>query len=466
MRSLYDDIAGDVPAKAAVVTRGHEYSYAELLERIARFAGDLQVKGAAPGERVGIMDLSGIDFLGALYACVKIGATAVPLPKDEPARARAAMDAAGVRIVLKEYPTALSLSRCEHRPEAMVIFTSGTTSEGRKGVILGNEGISTTARFMNRAMGVDSSIRECVYAPLDHAFAFGRCHAVLMARGTILLADDQRSFEPLFAALEAPGTNALSTVPSVLASLLKIGRRRFQSAGAGLRWIQTGAMRFDRSFRNDLCESFPDARIYLHYGLSEAMRATFMELQSTPTKRHTEGRPADGVEICVLGENGEQLGPSTVGTIAIRGRNLALGYLNAAAWRAASRGGWFVTADRGMIDEDGYLVFIGRADDVINTNGHIVHPDEIEGYLHGLLSPRNFSVVGVPDPRSIKDKIIALAIEGAAAVSAMDVARAMSGAPDFMIPRVIVPIERFPRTRSGKVIRAQLSEQIERQLRR
>jgi len=258
----------------------------------------------------------------------------------------------------------------------------------------------------------------------------------------------------------ARNASALSTAPSVLATLLRISRKRFETAGAGLRWIQTGAMRFGRSFREQLCDAFPGARIYLHYGLSEAMRVTFMELQSEVGKRHTEGRPSAGVEIAILGEAGERLGPGREGTIAIRGRNVALGYLNEDAWRASCRDGWFVTADRGSVDEDGYLVFAGRSDDVINANGNIVHPDEIEARLHGLLAKRAFAVLGIPDPRDVKDKIIVLAIEGRAECTAEDVARGMQGAPDFMIPRIVISLERLPRTASGKVSRAQLAKEL------
>ena len=459
--NLYLDLPRDCGDATAIAHRGREIPYGEFFESIDRFAAHIRARGVPIAGRVGIVGLEGPDLLAAIYGCAKVGAVSVPLPRGDPARNEAALEAARARLVLSECPDSLpEASDVAAHPEAMVIFTSGTTSEGRKGVILGHEGISSTAAFMNKAMGVDASIRECVFAPLDHAFGFGRCHAVLMTRGTLLLQEERLGFEPLFESLAAPGTNALSTVPSVLATLLRLSRKRFETAGAGLRWVQTGAMRFDRSFRDTLCEAFPNARIYLHYGLSEAMRVTFMELHGEAGKRHTEGRPSAGVEIAILGESGERLGPGREGTIAIRGRNLALGYLNEDAWRASCRDGWFVTADRGSLDEDGYLVFAGRSDDVINANGNMVHPDEIEARLHRLLAKRAFSVLGMPDPRGVKDKIVVLAIEGRAECTAEDIAREMEGAADFMIPRIVISLERLPRTASGKVSRAQLAKEL------
>jgi long-chain acyl-CoA synthetase len=459
-RNLYLDLPQNAPHSIAILERGRPTTFEELFSHIDRYARYLCAQGVTGRDRVGILGLTTLEYLAAVYACARIGAAAVPLPAEDPVRIKAAREAARVRLVVEQpVPDVHATVISSHNPEAMVIFTSGTTSEGRKGVILGHEGISSTAAFMNRAMNVDKSIRECVYAPLDHAFAFGRCHAVLMTGGTLMLEAERRGFEPLFDALSS-GANALSTVPSMLATLLRLSEGRLKAAGAGLRWIQTGAMRFDRAFRDQLCRVFPGARIFLHYGLSEAMRVTFIELHETPLKRHTEGQPADGVEIAILDENGERLGPGSEGRIAVRGRNLALGYVDNEAWQRCLRDGWFVTADRGSLDEDGYLVFAGRSDDVINVNGNLVHPDEIESRLFGFLGRHNFSVVGVSDPRNVKDKVVVLAVEGDPGIGLEEIVEAMAGTVDYMIPHRLVKLERLPRTASGKVSRAMLAKEL------
>lgn len=457
MKTLYSELYRASAAKTAAMWRGRSYSYAEFFERIEDYASHFQQQGVRVGDRIGIPAGHRVDYLAAVYACSRIGAVAVPFAPQDRQRAEGALQAAGVRLVAEHEPERGARSVEGITEAAMVIFTSGTTSEGRKGVILGQAGISGTASFMNRAMRVDQSIRECVFAPLDHAFAFGRCHAVLSIGGTLLLENESGGFEQFFSSLAE--ANALSTVPSILATLLRISRRRLELAGGGVRWIQTGAMRFDLSFREGLCDVFPAARIFLHYGLSEAMRVTFLDVHNEAHKRHTEGRPAEGVEIAILDEEGKPLPAGTEGRIAVRGRNLALGYIDAAAWQKVCRDGWFVTADRGKLDEDGYLVFSGRADDVINANGHIVHPDEIESRLHRLLRNRAFSVVGVPDPRGIKDKVIVLAVEGDAP-SVEAIAAAMGNVPDFMIPRIVVAVDRLPTTATGKVIRAKLAADL------
>lgn len=461
MRNLYQDISTCIPNKTAIIYDDKEVSYKEFLAIIDRFAGLLIEKGAQMGERVALIGLNRLNFLAAVYGCFKVGVVAVPLDADDQVRAQAAMQNAKVRIVIDRLPETSVDSCVQNTQEAMIIFTSGTTSEGRKGVILGHEGIGSTADFMNSAMAVDSSIIECVYAPLDHAFAFGRCHAVLMAQGTLHLGKDPLiGYDSLFVALNRYQCNSLGIVPSVLSSLMKVAPKRFVEAAQELRWIQTGAMRFDKKFRDLLCESLPNCRIFLHYGLSEAMRATFFDLSSMINKRNTEGKAAEGVEIGIFGENGEMLGPDEEGIIAVLGRNLALGYTDQKLWQASYRDGWFFSSDRGKLDKDGYLIFVGRDDDVINTNGILVHPDEIETRLEALFPTQAFSVVGVDDPKGIRDKVIVLCVEGKTNVTITDVALILANSEQYMIPAQLRCVETLPRTHSGKVMRRKLASDL------
>jgi acyl-coenzyme A synthetase/AMP-(fatty) acid ligase len=462
--NLYAELPKEALSKTAVIFDGVSYSYASFFERIDSFAASICSRSAEPADRVGVSGLSRLDCLAAMYACAKTGTVYVPISTD-PQRAEAASRAADIRLRIegtaKHSHGHVEPASC---PEAMIIFTSGTTSSSRKGVIVGHDNISSTARFMNERMQVDGDIRECVFAPVDHAFAIGRCHAVLVAGGTLLLGTDKLGVESLFDAFLKHGANALSAPPSVLVTLLGTSPERFRSA-ARLRWLQTGAMRFDPTFRESLCRMFPETGIFTHYGLSEAMRATFLDVQGSPEKIHTEGRAADGVEIGIFNERRERLPAGADGIIGIKGRNVCLGYVDTEQWRTTYEDGWFFTSDRGLLDEDGYLVFLGRADDAVNVNGFIVHPDEIESRLAPLFPTQAFSVVGVPDPAGLKDSIVVLCIEGAVSVSPDQIRSALDGAEKFMVPKNIIAMQQLPRTHTGKVMRAQLSRMVYVQLR-
>lgn len=423
MGTLYDDLKPPALSKVALIYEERPFSYSQFLSLIDEHAARLS--GVAPGQCVPIGSLEKPDFLAALYACFKIGAVAVPTGEPDPAWRG-------------------------NGSEALIIFTSGTTG-ARKGVILGHEGISGTAAFMNKAMGVDASIREYVFAPLDHAFGFGRAHAVLKAGGTVFLGGKTANYQWLFSALEEHACNALSVVPSVLASLIKIGGQRLKEVGKGVRWVQTGAMRLDRAYRDQLCDVFPDAKICLHYGLSEAMRTTFFDMKAQPDKRHTEGPAADGVEIGIFSPEGERLSPGKEGIIRIRGRNLAIGYTDKALWNSCFRDGWFITSDVGVLDPDGHLIFVGRSDDVIKVNGYLVHPNEIESRLEPLLRGRSCCVVGMPD--DIKDHVLVLCLEGQPSVALSDIAGVFANDQSHMIPSRIVHVDHLPKTGTGKIVR-------------
>jgi acyl-CoA synthetase (AMP-forming)/AMP-acid ligase II len=448
--------------KAAIVVDGAILTYSDLHDAVDAVAAKLQTLGLQPGARVGITGLGPGDLLVAVYGCLGHDLTAVPITGGDADRNAAALDAAGVEAMIDGSLDPMTIVGPSHtrQPEvAMIVHTSGTTAASRKGVLIGHASIGATCAFMNRAMALESDVVEVVFAPLDHAFGLGRCHSVLSVGGTVLLSTGLRLGD-LFTWLE-DGATALSTTPSTLAALLTRRPTEFGEAAQSIRWLQTGAMRFDKSLRDQLCDLLPNAGIFAHYGLSEAMRTTFMDLQAHPDKRHTEGPAADGVLIEIRDPaTGSALPLGEEGAIAVSGSNLCLGYTDDALWQAACVDGWYVTNDLGRLDEDGYLVFAGRSDDVINANGNIVHPDEIESRLAALLGATPFSVVGVADPDGVRDAVVVLCVEGDDPPALRDVRAAMKTAPDFMTPKHVVRVAQIPRTGTGKVSRARLAAEV------
>ena len=171
-------------------------------------------------------------------------------------------------------------SETRDHDEALIIFTSGTTSSKLKGGQVKHSGIASACDHMNTMMQMDQSIRELVFASLDHAYGLGRCHSVLRSGGTIVLPRVVSLTRELVKLVKKHNCNALSTPPSVLSSILRLSSDEIDLLSSRICRIQTGAMRFDISFRKRLLSEFPKTRIFLHYGLSEAMRVTFFELNA------------------------------------------------------------------------------------------------------------------------------------------------------------------------------------------
>lgn len=441
--------------KIAIVEGNVATTYQELRRSIDGYAAKLD-QGTQAGDVVGVQCQSKTQTLAALYACFRTGRTAVCLQKPNREEAEYTVADAGISAILNENESLEvpeAAAHKGHHDPAVIIYTSGTTASFRKGVLISHHCIGNAASFMNGAMEVTDEINEILVAPIDHLYGLGRCHSVLSAGGTPTLTG---SFVTVLDTLARDG-NSLGIVPSVIATLLRDHERRFQEAGRNLRWMQTGAMRLEQDYRQKLLEVFPEAKICMHYGLTEIMRATFLHLREEQTKMHTEGRPRPGVNIEIQDDAGVALPPGNEGEIWISGGALAMGYTRDEVWQERIRNGWYRTGDIGQFDDDGYLIFQGRSDDIVNVNGYLVHPAEVESHLSELTGTP-ICVVAAPDPRGARDTVLVLCVEGATEIGKREVIAHMSGAEKHMIPEYVKSVPKFPRTGTGKIRRKELSK--------
>jgi long-chain acyl-CoA synthetase len=442
-------------------------TYSEFRDLIDAFAARLAT-GTQYGQRIGIRSNSSINGLAALYACFRIGRTGVFLPVRDPislsqivgdARLNAVIDEVGDSPPLSSLRTTGTNQQqqritAEGADPCIIIYTSGTTANLRKGVLVSHSSIAQCAAFMNEAMAVTEEINEVLLAPIDHLYGFGRCHAVLASGGTLTLPIERLDFG-IFDALER-GCNALAVVPSILAAIIDVGEESLRRIGGQIRWIQTGAMRLDEKYRRKLLDIFPNARICLHYGLTELMRATFLDLRAHPDKIHTEGKPRPGVSLEIRDDSGRALPPGIEGEIWLSGSGLAMGYTDSISWQSRLRDGWYRTSDIGLLDESGYLIFRGRNDDILKVKGHLVHPAEVEQRLSALITTP-YCVVGVNDPIGIRGMVLALCVESDHAIERHRILAHMCAAEAHLIPEYVFAIPKFPRTASGKIKRGELS---------
>lgn len=181
------------------------------------------------------------------------------------------------------------------------------------------------------------------------------------------------------------------------------------------------------------------------------------------------GKPSPGFDVRVIDEHGNEVPDGQEGDIAVRiapARPVGLfeRYLNDERANAvAFRGDWYVTGDRAVRDDDGYLWFVARSDDVIKTSGYRVGPFEVESALLEHPAVAESAVVGVPDER-IGQRIKAFVvlkpgIEGTAAmITALQDHCKQITAP-YKYPREIVFVTELPKTVSGKIRRNELRRQ-------
>ena len=270
---------------------------------------------------------------------------------------------------------------------AQVTFTSGT--EGKpKGIVLSYANLADAAQRIIDQMALTADVCEYIGVPVTHSFGMARVRAISAVGGRSYL--PERGFDPgeLSRMLEAGEVNSLSVVPTLLRILLQkpelIGR-----AGEKLSWMEIGSQYMTAAEKRAVRDLFPNARIVQHYGLTEASRSTFLQISDAP----------DAVLESVGHAVGKtEVGISPDGLIQIRGPHVAKWRIEGDHLKALSGpDGWLVTSDLGH-QEDGYLYFDGRADDLINSGGVKINPELLEARISKLLHKVGKVVVAkVPD---------------------------------------------------------------------
>lgn len=452
-----------------IETRDATISTSELLDRIDACARLLE---QTRHRFIGVEASDPVAFLVGMYACSKAGRVCVPVSAKDPVRTDFINSTLALDLIVDGLEARRQPRDADEQAKAtgdfdpevvarstVLLFTSGTTSNASKGVFMSGEGIAFICQRMNEAMGVDHTAREYVLAGIDHAFGFGRCHSVLSAGGQVILPNTLELRE-LIGQFEARGCNGLAVVPSLLSVMLDQFGDLSVEPFPSLAYVQTGAMRFSADHRRKMASS-ARIRTYLHYGLTEAMRATFLDMQRHPDKLHSEGRPFQGVELSIQDANGQILPSGATGEVCLRGASLALGYTDGERWRRVMRDGWFHTGDIGHVDADGFLVYEGRSADAMNINGNLIYPDDVEARLKSLFGNTPFTVFGLADPRGIKDDLLYIAYEGPdGLVTHADCVSHLRQLGFGATPDGLVAVAQLPRNRTGKVQRFLLRQQV------
>jgi acyl-coenzyme A synthetase/AMP-(fatty) acid ligase len=208
-----------------------------------------------------------------------------------------------------------------------------------------------------------------------------------------------------------------------------------------------------------LREIFPHALIYKMYGLTECKRVSYLEPELLDTKPGSVGKAIPGTEVLLLTTDGQPVPTGETGILHVRGPHVMLGYWNLPdlSARVLKPGRWpgervLCTQDYFRMDDEGYLYFVGRSDDIIKSRGEKVSPVEVENAMLALDGIREVAVVGVPDELLGQAVRAYVVLQPGCAMSGGQVrAKCMALMENFMVPQQIVLCTDLPRTANGKV---------------
>ncbi|MEY3201468.1 MAG: hypothetical protein RIR70_1018 [Pseudomonadota bacterium] len=352
---------------------------------------------------------------------------------------------------------------------AAILYTSGSTGRPR-GVMLTHRNMLCGAHSV--AQYLENTAEDSLLAVLPLSFDAGFSQlttAFLVGARVVLL--NYLLPRDVITLLEGDTITGITAVPPIWMQLAHLDWSA--RAKAHLRYIASTGGKMPRELVSALQSRLPKTRITLMYGLTEAFRSTWLPPEELATRPDSIGRAIPNTEILVLREDGTPCGVNEPGELVHRGAQVALGYWNdpqktAERFRPLPRAAGEVrdeiavfSGDTVRRDEDGFLYFIGRRDEMIKTSGYRVSPTEVEEVLYAAPAVMEAAVFGVPHP-SLGEAIVGVvAAKAGAVIDEHALLRATREAlPGFMVPlRLIELAAPLPRNANGKLDRLLLAQE-------
>jgi acyl-CoA ligase (AMP-forming) (exosortase A-associated) len=324
-------------------------------------------------------------------------------------------------------------------------------------------GARSVAEYLNCAPA------DRVLAVLSFSFDYGFNQiATTLLVGATLVVQDYRLPQEVLLTVERERITGLAGVPPIWIQLATL---EWPAAAAKtLRYITNSGGAMPRATLDRLRSVLPQTRIYLMYGLTEAFRSTWLPPEELERRPDSIGRSIPNAEVLVLRPDGRPCEAGEPGELVHRGPLVALGYWHdpektalrykpvpgqPADAREPEREVW--SGDIVRRDQEGFLYFIGRQDDMIKTSGFRVSPTEVEeeAYASGLV--RDAVAVGVSHERLGQAIVLVVTpAEGIAPVEEKLMDALKRRLPRFMLPLKVEWRESLPRNPNGKYDRAKL----------
>jgi amino acid adenylation domain-containing protein len=479
--------------KTALVCAGQRLSYRELDERSNALANSLVAGGVERGDRVVVFADNTVETVVAFWAVLKAnGVVSIvnPLTKaeklayllndcrptalitdkhlervyDAPARA-----CRHLRQVLVSgtpgWDQALAAGNRAAPPArkaididlAAIIYTSGSTGDP-KGVMLTHRNMLAACTSISAYLDIKSD--EVILGVLPLAFDYGLYQMIMaFAAGARLVLERSFAFPAqVLKVMAQERVTGFPGVPTIFALLGEFKSLRDYDLSS-IRYVTNTAAALPAKHITMLSDLFPAARIYSMYGLTECKRCTYLPPKDLARKPGSVGIAIPNTELWIVDENDQRVGPGVVGQLVIRGATVMKGYwekpeATAKKLKPGPLPGELVlyTGDYCWLDEEGYLYFVGRMDDVIKSRGEKVAPKEVELVLMNIPGVKEAAVIGVPDPilgHAVKAFVVLE--EGIELAERHMQKECQSRLENFMVPKYIVTVPSLPKTDTGKI---------------
>ncbi len=482
-----------------------DITYAGLEAEAARFANVLTAHGITRGDRLFLLAGRVPELYAATLGALKAGVVVSPLFAafgPEPVRARMEIGQASVLLTTEaqyrrkvaewrsELPSLkLVLIIGDNAPEgcaalgpamatasdqfetvatgpedmALLHFTSGTTGKP-KGVVHVHEAVVAHAETGRIALDLRSG--DIYWCTADPGWVTGMSYGIispLCNRATLVVDEAEFDLDRWYTILEREGVQVWYTAPTAIRMMMRAGTEAAQGRDfSKLRFLASvgeplnaecvlwGQRVFGKPFHDNWWQS-------------ETGGIMIANTAAMDIKPGAMGKPLPGIEAGIVERVANRVrvcADGQIGELALRPGwpSMMRAYLGEEQrYRKCFAGGWYLTGDLAMRDGDGYYWFVGRADDLIKSAGHLIGPFEVESALIEHQAVAEAAVIGIPD-ETAGEVVKAFVTLNAGVTADAALERELRGHArkrlgPAVAPREIVFREDLPRTRSGKIMR-------------
>lgn len=513
LHELIFETAQDMPDREALVYQKSRLSYGELAAEVSNVASILLGLGLAKSERVAVYLEKRIETVTAMFGASAAGGVFVPVnPILKAEQVAYILKDCSVRILVTSADRlkllAVALQDCRdlhtvlvvgefggtpvlpglnvlrwdgaareggkgHRiinsDMAAILYTSGSTGKP-KGVVLSHLNMVAGAKSVAQYLENTLDDRILSVLPLSFDYGFSQLTTAFHVGATAVLMNYLLP-KDIVRAVEKERITGLAAVPPLWIQLAQLE----WPADTRLRYFTNSGGAMPVSTLIKLRARFPNASPYLMYGLTEAFRSTYLPPEEVDRRPDSIGKAIPNAEIMVVREDGSPCAPGEPGELVHRGVLVSLGYWNdqektAERFKPAPsrESGLTMTemavwsGDTVRVDEEGYLYFISRRDEMIKTSGYRVSPTEVEEVIYATGMAGEVAAVGVP--HVVLGQAIVV-IVAARAGHSFDVDALMAECrqrlPAYMVPNEIrLYPGSLPRNPNGKIDRKFLLNEI------
>jgi len=505
------------PLKTAIIVKDVEYSYTSLKEQSENFARYLINAGIKKGDRVAIyMDNSwqcivsiyGITLAGAVFLVINPQTKADKLKyilNDCEAKILISVNTlknelskgvedtndifeliiAGGLNSMQKFPhfKLVSFENCIQANSynvifpniiptdlAALIYTSGSTGFP-KGVMMTHQSMVFTSWSLIEYLRLSENDRIMLILPL--AFDYGLYQLLMSVTigGTLIVEQSFIFTASIYKNIQKYRPTVFPGVPTVYAMMITANKENGLSFDCIEKITNTAAL-LPAEFIPDLKKIFPNALIFKMYGLTECKRVCYLEPELINKKPASVGKAIPGTEVFLLSPEGNSVPAGEPGILHIRGPHVMLGYLNKKELsaemlkegklpgeRILCSNDWFI------MDEEGFLFFQGRNDDIIKTRGEKVSPVEIENIIYKMKGVKEVAVLGIPDPIMGESIIVYITLHDSVQISEKEIQReCMMHLEPFMIPQKVIFLPEMPKSSNGKIDKKELKKYKENEI--